>query len=141
MAWGAELLRFPKDGSTIDDLPHDWQPEPLGSLEQVNTVFKRLFPENARGDHCVMRGPEFYIEFDYRPSRENPYDSNPPKDDRVEAISLRSSGGVEAAEAVFNVCSAFDAQVCNGDLFFTLEDIQKSMGAFMAYREQVVPGL
>jgi hypothetical protein len=141
MAWGADILRFPKDGSSINDVPHNWRPEPLGSPEQVNTVFERLFPGDTRGDHCVLRGPDFYIEFNYQPSRENPYDQNPPKDDRVEAISMRSNGGAEAAEAVFKVCNAFEnAQVCTGNLFFTLEAIQKSMGAFMAYRERAVPG-
>jgi hypothetical protein len=106
MEWQAILMRFPV-GNAID-IPNDWQPPVIGTVQEVKSLVQTAFPDAKHVDGLsIVEGGGFRVEFDY--------DAGEESDEAVRAVSVRSNGSLDAvpilklASEILG-CRLFDSQ-------------------------------
>lgn len=130
MSWDICVLDLPADATTIDDIPGDFVPRPLGPREAIIAAILRVAPDADFTDPTwgCIETPEFVIEV------------NLGKDELVDSFALHVRGGEAAVECVASILDAlglraYDTQI--GD-FFDHEVALESFRAWRTYRDRVV---
>jgi hypothetical protein len=94
MSWGGILIVLPP-GALVADLPHDYQPPPIGTCAQVLATMRAALPDHehrAGYTNAILEGG--YVEFSYMDT------------ERVGFIGVRTSAGPGALEAIEKICAA-----------------------------------
>ncbi len=65
MSWIACLLTLSPNAKTLDDIPYDYKPEPLGSVAEVLSLISELFPDVDCSDPTWLRldREDYIVEF------------------------------------------------------------------------------
>lgn len=101
MSWDVVVLRLPGHVQTVDDLPDDWPPEPLGPPRQVLgrlcATFPRIQPCGPAG--AMLLGTGWTVEFRLG------------EDDPVVCVTLHARGGEHVVEVAHRAAGALDSRV------------------------------
>jgi hypothetical protein len=133
MSWDLFLQDYPKDAESLDDLPEDFEPEPLGSRSSIQEKIRAFFPAVDFSDPAWGRiaGPGFDIDIDLGNA------------EPVECITLHVSGGDPAPAVVADLVEALGLRALDsstGD-FFVPDAAESSCRKWREYRDRVVGGL
>jgi hypothetical protein len=65
VSWDAHILRLDRPVKSIDDLPHEYTPPPLGDADKVRAAISESFPGTDWTDPSwgMLDGGEFSLEF------------------------------------------------------------------------------
>ncbi|MEU5093178.1 hypothetical protein [Streptomyces sp. NPDC020996] len=130
MSWGVLLLPLPADLASIDDLPADHEPPPIGSRSSVHKALRSAVGEVDLTDPAwgELLGPTWVIELGIG-------DHDP-----VESVMLHVRGGEDdVLPVIFHVsralgCRPFDCST--GELL--ADDAPAGWTAFQAFRDRAV---
>ena len=141
MAWGALLMRFPK-GVELHEVPKDWKPPAIGTVEEVKGVFEGLFPDQRHilGQTCVD-GEGFWIEFDYGTYVPDERPLRVESDEAIESIGIRSNVGTGAMAILKAACEKLDCRMLDcqtGELADFSEATDSSMKEFAEWRDRAL---
>jgi hypothetical protein len=90
MSWDVLIQDLPEEALSVEHIPDDFEPRPLGTREQVTGSIREIFPGADFGDPAwgVFSTSEFSIEFNVGASS------------TCQSVMLHVRGGDQAAEAV-----------------------------------------
>lgn len=129
MSWDVLLLRLPDDLTSVQELPDDHTPDPLGRRRDVLAAVARACPETDLSDPAwgELSGPTWSIEL------------NIGSDDPVDSIMLRVRGsGDDVLTPVFRLAEALGCKVLDcseGDLIVPGQT--SAWHAFQQFRDRV----
>jgi len=130
MSWDVFVMNFPKEAETVEDIPDDFVPPPLGTRAELIARIKVVVPFAEFSDPSwgTIEGPDFSIEV------------NLGKDDTVSDFALHVRGSDTAAGVVADIISTLGLRaiaVPPGD-FFDPATAKEAMAHWRAYRDHVV---
>ena len=130
MSWDILIMDLPHDAASLADVPDGFQPDPLGSRDEVITAILDVAPSADFGDPewGYLDSEAFSIEFSMH------------GDEVVETIMLHVRGGGSVVDFIATLltrlgCRAVD---CAESEFFSPETSGESLRAWQAYRDSVV---
>ena len=131
MSWDIFVQDIPVGAQTVDDVPDDFKPRPLGSRAEVLRRIREVVPNADFTDPSwgTFEGPGFSVEFNIGGA------------DEVESFVMHVRGSDGAAGFVADLlirCGwrAFDTATGTG--IFDPTTALESLQSWMAYRERVV---
>ncbi|CAL9600234.1 hypothetical protein SUDANB6_05436 [Streptomyces sp. enrichment culture] len=130
MSWDILLLPLPADVTSVDDLPADHEPPPIGSRSSVHKALRSAVGEVDLTDPTwgELLGPTWVIELGIG------------EHDPVESVMLHVRGGEDdVLPVIFRIsralgCRPFDCS--NGELL--ADDAQASWNAFQSFRDRTI---
>jgi hypothetical protein len=132
MSWDIVVQDLPADATTVEAIPADFVPRPLGPRADIIAAIRRVAPaaftdftDPAWGH---INAPTFSI------------DVNLGRNDVVRAFTLHVRGGDEAVACVAAILDTLGVRAIdtsNGE-FFSREAAVESFGRWRAYRDQVI---
>ena len=130
MSWDI-LIQDLSDAVAVEDIPDDFQPQPLGSRAEVVERLKSAFPEADFSDPSwgILDGADWSIEF-------NVGDGDP-----CDSVMLHVRGsGTEALAAVQRAIDALGGRGLDmqGSGFFEMDEARASFAKWQDYRDQMV---
>lgn len=130
MSWDLLLIDLPASATSLDELPKDLRPPPLGARAALIERFRSAFPDASFKDPSwgLLDGGAFSIEF------------NLGRAEVCETVMLHVRGGGAALDAVDRAvsvlgCRAVDCQT--GELF-RRDEAERSFGRWAAFRDAAV---
>ena len=131
MTWVATLVRC-SESAAVSDLPTDWKPPVIGTLDEVTAVFEETFP----GQHHVpgqtkVKGEGFWITFSYVGQSLTP--------DAILAIGVESNAGIGAPVALKLICDRLNCRLLDhqtGEFADFAEQTKDSMEDFTKWRRR-----
>lgn len=133
MSWDGIIMRL-GNARSVQDLPSDFQPPPVGTSESIGELLRRSF---AEADHRIgqssIDGDGFWLEFNYG--------CHTDAAGMVSAIGIRSNAGKGCLEPLRRICDAlhsrlFDCQT--GELADLSEETVESMKTFSEWRDRAI---
>jgi hypothetical protein len=112
MSWDVFVVDLPPGIKSIDEIPKDWTPSPLGKLADIIAKISALYPEASFRDPSwgTLMLPEVGIEF------------NLGKDEEVDHFAMHVRGGDPAPHVVVRILDELGMQaVCSGSKSGLLE--------------------
>ena len=96
MSWDVLVMRLDRVAETIDDLPEDYLPLPIGSADSVRNALSSAFPGTDWTDpHWgIFEGPDFSLEFNLGTAA------------TVDSFTVLVRGTGEPVEPLAQVCDA-----------------------------------
>ena len=133
MSWDVSLYKFSKQYPSLDDIPDDEVPLPLGSLSDVQSAVSRVFSGTDWSDPIwgIYDGKGGSIEF------------NVGRDDPVENLALHVRGTDELIGGILALCEALHCQAIDSvDSSFLDQSENPSAGleTWRSYLSAVVGG-
>jgi hypothetical protein len=131
MSWDVFIMRFPTDARTPDDIPSDWQPEPLGTIGEVRAILKELVPDIVWDDTGwgSGTGTGFSVEVPL-----SGHDDEPIND-----VGLIFRGGGAAAYLALAVAERLGARAMDGGAgFLDSGNADAALAEWQAFRDQAV---
>jgi hypothetical protein len=130
MSWDILIQDLPNVAG-VEDIPDDFQPKPLGSLEDVVDRLRTAFPTADFSDStwAILDQDDWSIEF-------NIGDNDP-----CESVMLHvRGGGTEAIDAVQRTIDVLGGRGLDlqGPGFFELDEARVSFAKWQAYRDQAL---
>ena len=130
MSWDISIQDLPKDVQSVEDIPDDYQPNPLGARAEVIARIQEALPDVDFSDPSwgILDQPDFSIEF------------NMGAEEICESFMLHVRGGGEAMTTVARLLQHLQLRGidCQTGDFFSLEAARKSFGDWQAYRDRVI---
>ena len=131
MSWDGLIFRAPADAS-LQNMPADFQMQPLGTTSEIGDVLRRLFPDQSHHHgQCCVEGDDFWLELNFSDR----------KADIRSSIGVRSNAGLGALSVLRQVCDAFGARLvdCQTGEFADLESATRSsMTTFAEWRDRAL---
>ena len=95
MSWDIFVMNLPPGIKSIDEIPKDWRPPPLGPRSQIIAKITRLYPQSDFSDPSwgTLQLPGCWIEFSLG------------KDEQVDSFAMHVRGGDVAPEIVARILS------------------------------------
>ena len=130
MSWDIFVQDFPPDAHTVDDIPDDFEPAPLGPRAEIIEKIREVMPFADFSDPTwgLIDGDGFSIEV------------NLGADESVDGFALHVRGGDLAAACVVAIIEHLGVRAIDsstGD-FFKPADAVASLQKWRAYRDHVV---
>lgn len=120
------------DGKTpVQDLPHDFKPEPLGDADPLRTELSAFFGGLSWDDPAwgILEGDEFSFEFNF--TRLGP----------VDTFTLHVRGGGDAVTPIVAMCKHFGWQTLDystGEFLDLDSPSRESWQRYQEYRDRVI---
>jgi hypothetical protein len=131
MSWDIFVLNFPPEAKSVDEVPQDFQPTPIGNREEIIRKIKDVIPSTdfSNPSWGIIDGDNFSIEI------------NLGDVEIVKDFAFHVRGGDEAVGTIAAILDklkirAFDPQ--SGDFFKAGDDALKSFQAWRTYRDHVI---
>ena len=130
MSWDIFVLDLPAEAETIEDIPADFAPRPLGPRSDIIAAICTIVPYADFTDPAWghIDASEFSIEV------------NLGDDELVDSFALHVRGGDEAVTCIAAMLDALGVRAVDassGD-FFNREAAVESFGRWRSYRDHVV---
>ncbi|WP_326720685.1 MULTISPECIES: hypothetical protein [unclassified Streptomyces] len=130
MSWDVLLLRLPDDIASVQDIPNDYTPPPLGRQQDVLAAVSQAAPEADLSDPTwgELLGPTWSIEL------------NIGEEDPVDSIMLHIRGsGDDVLTPVFRLAGALECKVldCSAGHLITPQELS-GWHAFQEFRDRVI---
>ncbi|MCM2412703.1 hypothetical protein [Streptomyces sp. RKAG290] len=130
MSWDILLLPLPADLTSIDDLPADHEPPPIGSRSSVHEALRSTVGEVDLTDPAwgELLGPTWVIELGVG------------EHDPVESVMLHVRGGEDdVLPVIFHISRALDCRAfdCSTGELLT-DDAPASWNAFQVFRDRAI---
>ena len=130
MSWDIFVQDLPADATTLDDIPHDFAPQPLGLRAEIIATILAVVPYANFTDPTwgMIDAPEFSVEV------------NLGRDELVDAFALHVRGGSAAVACVVAILDALGARALDaesGDIF-NREAALERFERWRSYRDQAI---
>lgn len=130
MSWDVFVQDFPVEAKTVEDIPDDFQPQPIGRRAEIAETIKNILPEADFTDPSWGRVemPECSMEI------------NLGDEDPVEGFAFHVHGGEQAPVAILKILNALKLRAVDngtGD-FVDSATAVKGFEAWRDYRDQVM---
>jgi hypothetical protein len=131
MSWDIFILDWPANFQTVDDLPKDFDPQPLGPRDEIIAKIVTAFPDADFSDPSWghLKSDEWWIEV------------NMGDEDICSGIMLHVRGGdsvVGAIDALLKATGLRALDIQSSALFVADEEAQASFQAWRAFRDHAV---
>jgi hypothetical protein len=131
MSWDIYVLDLPAEATTVEAIPPDFVPRPLGPRAGIIAAIRGVAPDADFTDPAWGRidAPAFSIEV------------NLGGDELVDSFALHVRGGEEAVACVAAIVEALGVRAVDagsGD-FFNRETALESFRRWRSYRDRVLP--
>jgi hypothetical protein len=134
MSWDIFVQDIPHGLSSVEDMPDDFEPKPLGARQEIIEKIRSVVPTADFSDPSwgLIDGPDFSIEVSLG------------SDEIVEGFAFHVRGGDAAAFVVADIlerlgCRAFDGGSESG-LFEVGPDGSDAQKKWRAYRDEILRG-
>lgn len=132
MSWDVSVMRFSKAYASVDDIPEDERPLPLGALSQVHAAVADVFVGVDFSDPIwgCWESPFGSIEF------------NIGAEDPVEGMMLHVRASTEVIPAIVELCrrNSWHALDCSEGDFLADANATQGLEAWLAFRNRVIGG-
>jgi len=127
MSWDISIQDLPRNAHRVQDIPHDYQPKPLGPREEVIRRILEVVPDVNFSDPSWGLLDDPCIEF------------NMGRDETCDSFMLhvRSSNAVDLIARLLDHLQLRGLDCQTGD-FFSVEAAEASFGDWKAFRDRVV---
>lgn len=131
MSWDVSIMKFSQPYTSIQDIPDDETPLPIGSQAQVHAAVTKHFPGTDWSDAAwgIFDSPFGSVEF------------NLGKDDPAESMMLHVRASNEIIAPIVAMCveAGWNALDCStGELLETADDPTAGLEGWRAYRDRVI---
>lgn len=131
MSWDVSLTKFTRRYHTIQEIPDDERPHPLGTLAEVHAAVSEVFPGTNWSDPAwgVYDGKFGSIEF------------NVGRDDPVQSLALHIRASNEIVDGILALCKRLGCQAIDLSDSSLLDQSEHPAGGleqWRAYRDQVL---
>ena len=131
MSWDVSLYKFTRSYRTIEEIPNDEEPQPLGSLLEIRAAVSSVFPGTNWSDpHWGIYDGEFgSIEF------------NIGKDDPVGSLALHVRASDAIVGGILLLCGSMGCQamdLTDSSFLDQAEHPESGLQKWREYRDQVV---
>ena len=130
MSWDISIQDLPADAQSIDDIPQDYAPKPLGTRSELIARIQQILPEADFSDPSwgMLNELDFSIEF------------NMGSEEVCDSIGLHVRGGGPAMATVARVLDHLKLRGidCQAGDFFSIKAAEASFGGWQAFRDRVV---
>jgi hypothetical protein len=130
MSWDISIQHLPEGVATIDEIPDDFTPAPLGPRSEVITDILRVVPDIDFTDSTwgMLERPTFSIEF------------NMGSEAICSGFMLHVRGGGDAMRLIDELLSALKLRGldCQSGDFFRLDAAEETFEGWQQFRERVV---
>jgi len=134
MSWDLVVQDLPPQAASIEDIPDDFDPQPIGRRSWILDGIRAVAPfaDLSRADCVTITGEDFAIEIGLAEGEE------------IESFSFHASGGTMAASVIADVLAhlrlrALDPSSPSG-IFTAGPQAAESMRRWRAYRDRIVAG-
>lgn len=131
MSWDISIQDLPEGAVTVDEIPDDFQPAPLGPRSQVIDDILRVVPDVDFTDPTwgMLERPTFSIEF------------NMGSEEVCEGFMLHVRGGGDAILLIDGLLRALGLRGldCQSGDFFSLDAAGETFEGWQQFRDGVVP--
>jgi hypothetical protein len=131
MSWDVFAQDIPSDATCIDDIPEDFEPQPIGQRSSIIAGIRAVAPfvNTSQPDWLVIEGPDFSVEIALGDEED------------AQALAFHSRGSDAAAAVVKEILDtlglrAFDLESESG--LFEPAKAEAAMQRWRAYRDRVV---
>jgi len=133
MSWDIFVMDLPKDAKSVDEIPQDFEGEPLGKRADLIAAIQSVapmadFPDPTWG---TIKGPDWWIEVSLG------------EEDLCRHFAFHVRGGYEAAGVVAAILERLQLRAVgsgSGDFFVAGPEAEASFQRWREYRDQVVLG-
>lgn len=130
MSWDISVQHLPESAASVDEIPDDFQPSPLGPRSQVIANILRVIPDVDFADPSwgMLNRPSFSIEF------------NMGTEDLCDSFMLHVRGGGDAMRQIDQLLSSLGLRGldCQSGDFFRMEESGGTFQQWQDYRDRVV---
>lgn len=131
MGWDIFIMDLPRDAPAINEIPHDYEQQPLGTGDEVRAAVLEVVPETDFSDPTwgSIEDPAFHIAVSI--SDEEP----------VMCVALHVHGGEPAPAVVAAIVERLGGTAADPSSetgLFSAENAEQSFNAFRAYRDRVL---
>ncbi|MEU8181705.1 hypothetical protein AB0B85_11195 [Micromonospora sp. NPDC049044] len=131
MSWDVLIVAAPPHTGSVDQLPQDFDPPPLGTGPEIRRRLRENFPDLDLADPAwgLLGGPTWSIEF------------NIGSDDPVDSIMLHVRGGDDVLPVVARVVAVTGGRALDISTgVFLTDDCARSAGwhGFQQYRDDIL---
>jgi len=128
MSWDIFVQHLPSSALTVDDIPDDFMPLPLGSRDEVVRAILNVFPESNASDPTwlTLETPHYLIDFGLG------------TDDPVMSLSLHVSGDETVVPHISELIDLLGARAIDSwtGQFFDPETATESLHRWKAYVDE-----
>ncbi|MEO0479357.1 MAG: hypothetical protein AAF196_07750 [Planctomycetota bacterium] len=133
MSWDIFVQDLPSDARSIQDIPEDFEPRPIGSPDAVIAGIRSVVPHADFSDPTWGRidGEDYSIEVSISGGSS------------CDGFALHVRGGASAARVVHDILEALDLRaldMASDTGFFSWPDSVGGLNRWQDYRDQVVRG-
>ncbi|MFG2051180.1 hypothetical protein ACGFIW_27590 [Micromonospora sp. NPDC048935] len=131
MSWDVFIFDAPPDATSVDELPQDSNPSPLGTGSDIRRCLRENFPDLDLTDPAwgQLIGPTWSIEF------------NIGSDDPVHSIMLHVRGGGDVLAVIARIVAVVGGRALDTSTgeFLTGDSTQTAgWHGFQQYRDQIL---
>ena len=123
-------MDLPRDAPSVAEISPDFQPGPLGPRDEVIRRIQAFLPDADFSDPTWGRleSPDFTIEF------------NMGKEEICDSFALRVHGGGDVMAIIARLLQHLQLRGvdCQTGQFFSIEEGERSFGAWQEYRDRVI---
>jgi len=134
MSWDVVVQDLPPQAKSIEDIPDDFDPQPIGRRTWIVDGIRAVAPfaDFSKPDWIAIAGDDFSIEIGL------------PAGEEIESFAFHASGGDAAAAVIADILAhlrlrALDPSSPSG-LFSPGPQAAEAMRRWRAYRDRVVRG-
>jgi hypothetical protein len=133
VSWDISICKFSQSYESIDDIPEDEKPVPIGSLTAVRAAISRVFPSTDWSDPewGVFEAPFGSIEF------------NLSSEDPVKSLMLHVRAGDEIVPPIVQLCREEGWQAVDGSEGAFLEQSpvpEAGLRSWRGFLDQILDG-
>jgi hypothetical protein len=132
MSWDIYVQDFPSDIGTVEDIPDNYMPKPIGTRADITNQILEVIPSADFSDPSFgkVEGSDYSIGISLG------------KEEVINSFALQVYGGGMAAGVIADILrhlSLRGIETGSGD-FFDFKSAQSSFEKWQAYREQILRG-
>lgn len=137
MSWDVFVLNLPPGIRSLDDIPKDFEPPPLGTRAEIIAKIMAIYPQTDFGDPSwgILQLPECWIEFSLGAM------------DQVTSFAMHVRGGEQAPDIVAHILDALDVRAIDPNskngIFADHDSLRESFarwGGFHAHVDKMING-
>jgi hypothetical protein len=132
MSWGIFVQEIPADARTVDEIPADFRPSPIGQRSAIISKIKEVIPSADFNDPSwgVIEGADYSIEV------------NLGSDEEVTGFVFHVRGSEEAANVVADILRHLGMRALDSGTggIFDYDRPSSGLERWGRYRDQVVDG-
>jgi len=131
MSWDVSICKFPQHYATVDEIPSDQMPIPLGTRAEIHRAVLEVFPGTD------WKGPVWGVwDSEYGAIEFNLGDSDP-----LEGFMLHVRAGAEVVGGIVQLCIDNGWQgvdLNTGEFVEVVEDPEQGLELWRAFRDRIL---